>query len=376
MEKIHYLDNSATTQVLEEAAQAALRLMRQDYGNPSALHAMGKKAREAMEQARGQVAAVLGCSKEQVIFTSCGTESINTALQSAARRGKAFGRHIVSTQIEHKATLETLKALEQEGFQVTLVPPEKDGTVSCGRVLEAVRPDTILLTMMEVNSETGAILPTGEVMGRAKEKAPRCLCHIDGVQAYCKRPISLAGVDFLSVSGHKIGAMKGVGALYCKDPRTLRPLLHGGGQEGNRRSGTEGLPQIVSMGVASALRWEKREENRRHMALLRQSLVEGLSAMPCPVRIHSPQDGAEHILNISPEKGRSEVLLRVLSDEGVYVSGGSACARGRRSHVLEAMKLPAAAIDGALRVSFCPENTQEDVKAFLAGLRKALGFFL
>lgn len=372
---IHYLDNSATTQVLPEAAQAALRCMTEEFGNPSAQYALGQRARAALQQARGQAAQALGCRGEQVIFTSGGTESINTAIQSAVRRGRRFGRHIVSTQVEHKATLSTLQALEQEGYEVTLVAPEKDGTVALPRLLDALRPDTVLLTLMAVNSETGAVLPVEQAAAQVRGKAPHCLVHVDAVQAFCKLPVSLAGVDYASVSGHKIGACKGVGALYCAEPRLHRPLLHGGGQENNLRSGTEGMPQIASFGTACALRAEKREQAAARMEGLKQRLLAGLASLPCPVRVNSPAEGAPHIVNFSPALGRSEVLIRVLSDQGVYISGGSACTKGRRSYVLESMKVPAQAIDAALRVSFCPENTEEDVDALLQGLRQALALF-
>lgn len=372
---IHYLDNSATTRVLPEAAQAALRCMTEDFGNPSAQYALGQRARAVLQQARGQVARALGCRDEQVVFTSGGTESINSAIQSAARRGRRFGRHIVSTQIEHKATLNTLQAMEQEGYEVTLVAPEKDGTVSLARLLDALRPDTVLLTLMAVNSETGAILPVGQAAAQARGRAPHCLIHVDAVQAFCKLPLLLEGVDYASVSGHKIGACKGVGALYCAQPRLHRPLVYGGGQENNLRSGTEGMPQIASFGAACALRASQREQAAQSMEALKQRLLAGLAGLPCPVRVNSPANGAPHIINLSPALGRSEVLIRVLSDQGVYVSGGSACTRGRRSYVLESMKVPAQAIDAALRVSFCPENTEEDVDALLHGLRQALALF-
>lgn len=373
--EIHYLDNAATTKVLPEAAQAALACMTEEFGNPSAQYALGQRARAALQQARGQVAAALGCPPDRVIFTSGGSESINTALQSAVRRGRRFGRHIVSTQIEHKATLNTLRQLEQEGYEVTLVAPEPDGTVALEAILGALRPDTVLLTLMAVNSETGAILPVEQAAAEARRYAPHCLVHVDGIQAFCKLPLALANVDFLSVSGHKIGACKGVGALYCAEPKHLKPLIYGGGQEGNLRSGTEGMPQIVSFGVASQIRSGRREQEAEHMAALKELLLRRLDELPCPVRVNSPRHSAPHIVNLSPALGRSEVLVRVLSDQGVYVSGGSACTRGKRSYVLESMKVPAQAIDGALRVSFCPENTEEDVEALLSGLRQALALF-
>lgn len=372
----HYLDNAATTRVLEEAAQAAWDCMRRDYGNPSAQHGLGLRAAALLDRARKQVAAALGCPPEQVIFTSCGTESANTAIQNAARRGRRFGRHIVSTQVEHKATLETLKALEQQGWQVDLVPPEKDGTVDPAKIEAALGEQTVLLTLAAVNSETGAILPWRQAAAAARRKAPHCLTHVDGVQAFCKLPLPLDDVDFLSVSGHKIGGCKGAGALYCRQPRQLQPLLWGGGQEGGLRSGTEGMPQICAFGAACALRAPNMAQDAAHMEQLKQGLLSLLPQLPCPVRVNSPAEGAPHIVNFSPEAGRSEVLVRALSDQGVYVSGGSACAKGRRSYVLERMKTPAWAIDSALRVSFCPENTQQDVEALVQALGQALRLFL
>lgn len=375
-EILHYLDNAATTQVLEPAAQAAWDCMRRQYGNPSAQHGLGLQAAALLDRARKQVAAALNCPPEQVIFTSCGTESANTAIQNAARRGRRFGRHIVSTQIEHKATLETLKALEQQGWEIALVSPERDGTVDPAKIEAALRKDTALLTLAAVNSETGAILPWQEAAEAARRKAPHCLTHVDGVQAFCKLPLPLRNVDYLSISAHKIGGCKGVGALYCREPRLLQPLLWGGGQEGGLRSGTEGTPQICAFGEACALRAPNRERDAAYMEGLKQKLLALLPSLPCPVRVNSPTNGAPHILNFSLEAGRSEVLVRALSDQGVYVSGGSACARGRRSYVLERMKLPAQAVDSALRVSFCPETTEEDVEALIQALAQALRLFV
>ncbi len=372
----HYLDNAATTRTLEQAAQAAWDCMRRDYGNPSSQHGLGRRAAALLDQARRQVAAALGCPPKQIVFTSCGTESSNTAVQNAARRGRRFGRHILSTQIEHKATLETLKALEQQGWDVELIPPERDGTIDPANIERALREDTVLLTLAAVNSETGAILPWRQAAEAARRKAPHCLIHIDGVQAFCKLPLPLDNVDYLSVSGHKIGGCKGAGALYCREPRLLQPLLWGGGQEGGLRSGTEGTPQLCAFGAACALRAPRRTQDAARMEGLKQKLLSLLPSLPCPVRVNSPADGAPHILNFSPQAGRSEVLTRVLSDQGVYVSGGSACARGRRSYVLERMKVPAQAIDSALRVSFCPENTEEDVEALIRALDQALRLFV
>lgn len=368
-----YLDNAATTRVLPCARDAALEAMSQTFGNPGSLHGAGRQARTLVTHAREQVAAALGCDPACLTFTSGGSESINTALRGAVQKNRRMGRHIVSTQVEHDATLNTLRELKNEGYEVTLIPPEKDGRVLAEKVCAALRPDTILLSMMAVCNETGAILPVAECAAALKRIQPEALMHVDGVQGFCKISLSLEHVDLMSLSGHKIGGAKGVGALYQRRGLTLRPLIFGGGQENGMRSGTEPVPQIAAFGAAAAARSQSFAEDRAQMERLRQKLLVWAGAQG--FALHTPGDGAPHIVNLSPPKGRSEVYIRALSDLGIYVSGGSACARGRKSHVLAAMQLEKGELDAALRVSFCPETTEEEVEYFCAGLLQTTALF-
>lgn len=368
-----YLDNAATTAVLPAAAQAALRAMTEDYGNPSSLHPMGRRARDILAGARGQVASAIGCAPGCVVFTSGGTESTNTALRAAAHKNRHAGRHIVSTQIEHDATLNTLRALGQEGYEVTLVAPQRDGSVALEDIEAALRPDTILLCLMAVNNETGAILPVAQAARAAKRANPDVLVYADAVQALCKAPLELKDIDMAGFSAHKIGGMKGCGALYVRKGLGIAPLLYGGGQENGLRSGTEGMPQIAAFGAACAQRMESLDRDIAHMQALRRRLLEGAAALGA--ESNSPQNAAPHIVSLSLPRGRSEVYIRALGERGVCVSGGSACTRGRASHVLLAQKLPKSRVDAALRVSFCPETTGEMVDAFLDAARAALSLF-
>lgn len=368
-----YLDNAATTRPLPCARAAALEAVDRAFGNPGSLHEAGREARALVTRAREQVAAALGCKPGSLIFTSGGSESINTALRGAAWKNRRFGKHIVSTQIEHDATLNTLRALQDEGFEVTLVPPRRDGQILAEDVRAALRPDTILLSMMAVCNETGAVLPVNDCAAGLKAIQPEALVHVDGVQGFCKIPLSLEYIDLLSLSAHKIGGLKGVGALYIRKGLTLRPLIYGGGQENGMRSGTEPVPQIAAFGAAAELRSRSFDADRAHMEQLRQRMMAW--AKKQGYGLHTPEAGAPHVVSFSPAKGRSEVYIRALSDLGVCVSGGSACARGRRSHVLAAMQLDKKALDAALRVSFCPETTEEELNALFAALLQAETLF-
>lgn len=370
-----YLDNAATTAPLPAAIEAARRVMEQSWGNPSSLHEVGKQARAELNAARASVARALSCAPDCVTFTSGGTESINTALRGAAWQNRRIGRHIVSTAIEHEATLETLAALRDEGFEITLVPPARDGVVPLQSLTAAMRDDTILLSIMAVNNETGAVQPYAEAAQALKARNARALVHVDAVQAFLKLPLTLEGIDLVSVSAHKLGGLKGCGALYVRQGIKLRPYLTGGGQESSLRSGTEAMPAIAAFGAACAARRAAFDENTASLAQLRANLLGRLSRLGLPCVIHSPQDGAPHIINLSLCRGRSEVYVRALSDRGVCVSGGSACARGKRSYVLSAMKLDSRSIDAALRVSLCPETTEDDLAAFCAALRDAADLF-
>lgn len=368
----YYLDNAATTAPIPAARAAAERAM-DDFGNPGSLHAPGRRARALLEESRAAVAAALGTEPACITFTSGGTESINTAIRCGARKNRHLGRQLVSTQIEHDATLNTLKDLRQQDWEVTLVPPERDGRVTLPALQAALRPDTALVSVMGVCNETGAILPIRALKEAMGKICPRALLHVDGVQAFCKIPLPMDCIDLLSLSAHKIGGLKGSGALYIRRGLTLPPLLFGGGQENGLRSGTEAMPQIAAFAAAAQQRSAHFAEDTAHMASLRQRLLQGARLLGCAV--NTPEDGAPHVVNLSPCKGRSEVYIRILSDRGIDVSGGSACARGKKSHVLTAMRLPGNNVDAALRVSFCPETPEAAVDAFLDALREAEKLF-
>ena len=368
----HYLDNAATTAVLPRAREAALSAMDQ-FGNPGSLHAMGQRARKLLEDSRGRVAAALGVKPGCVIFTSGGSESTITALRGAAHRLRHLGRHIVSTAIEHDATLNTLKALQNQGFEVTLAAPERDGSVTAEAIRAALRPDTVLVSLMAVCNETGAVLPIREAKAAMAQVCPGALLHVDAVQAFCKIHLPMDCIDLMSLSAHKIGGLKGSGALYVREGLHLTPLIYGGNQENGLRSGTEAMPQIAAFAAAAEERTARFAENTAPMAALRDRLLAGARALGC--EINTPADCAPHIVNLSPCVGRSEVYIRVLSDRGIYVSGGSACSRGKKSHVLTAMRVSGKNADAALRVSLCPESTEEDADAFLAALDQAKRMF-
>ena len=362
---MHYMDHSATTFVLPEAAEAACRVMTQQFGNPSSVHKMGIEASGILEDARRSVASLMGADPSEITFTSCGTEAINTAIFGAAhRRGR--GKHVVTTAIEHSATLNACRRLEQEGYEVTYLEPDEGGHISVADLRAALRPDTVLLTCMLVNNEVGTILPVKEFGKLLRKKCPNALFHIDAVQGLARIPIKpkLWNADLLSVSGHKIGAPKGIGALYIRKGVHIAPLLYGGGQERGLRPGTEPLPNIAAFGTACRLRASCIEQNAARVSELANYLETQL-AQRFPWAVQNGSPDLPYVRNYSFPGCKSEVLLRVLEMHEVYVSSGSACNKGRASHVLAAMKLPHERIDSALRISFSPSNTEADIDALL-----------
>ena len=362
---MHYLDHSATTFVLPEAAEAACRVMTQQFGNPSSVHKMGIEASGILEDARRSVASLVGADSSEITFTSCGTEAINTAVFGAAhRRGR--GKHVVTTAIEHSATLNACRRLEQEGYEVTYLEPDEGGHISVADLRTALRPDTVLLTCMLVNNEVGTILPVKEFGKLLRKKSPNALFHIDAVQGLARIPIKpkLWNADLLSVSGHKIGAPKGIGALYIRKGVHIAPLLYGGGQERGLRPGTEPLPNIAAFGTACRLRQPCIDQNAARVAEL-AAYLETQIAERFPWAVQNGSPDLPYVRNYSFPGCKSEVLLRVLEMHEVYVSSGSACNKGRASHVLAAMKLPHERIDSALRISFSPSNTEADIDALL-----------
>ena len=368
---MHYLDNSATTRVCPEAAQAALSAMTECFGNPSSTYTLGREAKKLLDRSRKQVSDALGCAPGELVFTSCGSESDNWAILGGAEAMKRRGRHVISSLVEHDAVRKSLEELEARGFEVTRLRPEKDGSVSPEAVLAALREDTALITLMLVNNETGGVTDIAAIAKGLKAAGSSALLHTDAVQGFLKVPFSAKslGADLISVSGHKIHAPKGVGALYIRQGLRLKPFLLGGGQEEGRRAGTEAMPQIAAFGEACRIGKAGMAENIRRMAALKQQLLEDLRAgIP---ELGWVESAAPHILSVSLPGWRSEVLMNFLEAREIYVSKSSACKKGGRSHVLEAIGLDARAIDGALRIGLSRMTTEEDILALVRGLMDA-----
>lgn len=366
-----YLDNAATTKVCAEAADKALKMMTGDYGNPSSTHTLGRSAKAALDEARKNVAAGLGCTPAEVYFTSCGSESDNWAILEGAYSRQRYGKHIISSMAEHDAVRRPLEKLQKEGFEVTFLPPDETGAVSAESVKAALRSDTILVTLMMVNNETGGITDIAAIGRMLKAEGSKALLHTDAVQAYLKIPFSAKtlGADMISISGHKIHAPKGVGALYIRAGVHIPAHILGGGQENGLRSGTEPLPQIAAFGEAARLAKAVLPEAGKRMAELRQYCIDTITtSLPETVVIGG---GAPHILSLGIPGCRSEVLMSCLEAEEIYVSKSSACKRGKRSHVLETMGVPDKVIDGALRISFSRYTTREDCERFCSALIEA-----
>ena len=364
-----YLDNSATTKPNAACVQAMTRLLSDHWGNPSSVHDLGIEAERELRSARKTVAAALGAEPDRVFFTSGGTEADNWAIFSSCERLKKRGHHIVTTAVEHHAVLHPFKALEAKGFEVTYLQPDEEGFVSADTLKAALRPDTILVSVMMVNNETGAVMPVPEMIRLTRRLSPLALFHTDAVQGFLKVPFKAKtlGADMISVSGHKIHGPKGVGALYIRPGLPLPPFIHGGGQEGNYRSGTENLPGIC--GFAAACESADAPSEIAHMTELRDYCRARVSEIPGLVLI-GKQD-APHIVNLSLPGLRSQGIINCLQTREIYVSAGSACSKGHRSHVLEAMHLSPAVIDGSVRVSFSCDNTKQDVDALCAALEEA-----
>lgn len=371
MEEI-YLDNSATTKVRPEVARLVMELMTGEYGNPSSLHGLGLRAQLELDNARGRAARAIGASADRVIFTGSGTESNNLAILGAALAKRRAGKTLVSMAYEHSSVLEPLRRLEREGFILKLVEPGPDGNPDPDKLLEAVDEDTVFLSCMLVNSETGAVAPIGRLVREVRRKNRNVLIHTDASQGLGKLPV-LAGqwdVDLLTVSGHKIYAPKGIGCLYVKKGVRLEPVLFGGGQEQGLRPGTQSVPLAAGFGLAAELIAEELKENLEKVTSISEKFYAFLKNVD-GLCINSPPGATPYIMNISLPGYRSEVLLHFLESRGIYVSSGSACGRGKPSHVLTSMGLSPGRIDSALRVSFGRYNRPEEAGAFSQAILEA-----
>ncbi len=365
-----YLDNSATTQVDGRVVDYIAQVMRESYGNPSSLYDMGAHSQRLLREAAASVAGLIGGRGENLCFTSGGTESNNWAVFGPAHAKRRRGRRIVTTAFEHSSILEPFKRLGEEGFEPVLVSPDSQGNIAPEDILAQVTPDTILVSFMLVNNEVGSVLDYQAIAAQVKEIAPHATVHCDAVQAFGKLPIKIekTDIDLLSMSGHKIHAPKGIGALYIKKGTRIDPLIYGGAQQGGLRPGTESLPLACGMGYAARLRGERLREDYQAVAALRAYTLERLKELPGIV-LNSPENAFPYILNLSVEGIRSETMLHHLERERIYVSSASACTKGAASHVLAAMGLPAGRIDSALRLSFNAGITTEDIDRFIGQLR-------
>ena len=364
-----YFDNAATTPVPKAVADAMYEVLTAHFGNPSSQYPIGVEMKKAVEGWRAVIAGALGCPAERLYFTSCGTESDNWAIQAALWQNRHRGRHIITTAVEHSAVLEPCKLLAQQGYEVTYLKPGRDGNVTAEQVADALREDTALVSVMLVNNETGCIFPVAETARLLRERKSRALLHCDAVQGFLKVPCDPEGwgVDLMSLSGHKVGGPKGVGALYIGPRvRNPRPLLPGGGQERGARSGTEATAQIAGFAKAVELRLADYDAKLAHMAGLKAYCREKLLAMGGVVPVG--EGTAPHILAVSLVGYPSANIVTDLGAQGICISAGSACHQGKASHVVSALGLDKKTAAGVIRISFSPDNTQEDVDVLCQAL--------
>ncbi len=360
-----YLDNSATTRCGERAKEIMGRALTADYGNPSSLHNMGKAAEDYIRDARKKIAKTLKVEEKELVFTSGGTESNNMALIGTALANQRRGRHIVTTAVEHASVWAAADYLAELGFAITYLPVDADGLISLDELRDAVRDDTILVSVMMVNNEIGAREPIEEAARVIHEKNPDVLFHVDAIQAYGKYRIypKKAGIDLLSVSGHKIHGPKGVGFLYIRDRVKVKPLLYGGGHQKGMRSGTENVPGVAALGEACAEAYEDFEDKIARLYAVKRRFVEGVTRIEgVTVNGKTGADSAPQIVSISIEGVRAEVMLHSLEEHGIYVSAGSACSSNKPapSRTLLAIGLPKHLAESTIRVSFSVHTTEEE----------------
>lgn len=368
-----YLDNSATTKVSKKAAEKATYMMTECFANPSSLHSFGFSAEMEIKNTKKALAAALYCREGEIYFTSGGTEANNTAIIGAAEANSRRGKKIVVSSIEHSSVLDAADCLYKKGFEIVRIAPDKNGVISPESVARAVDENTILVSVMLVNNEVGSIQDIATIAAAARRRNSSVLVHSDAVQGFGKIPVNVGklGVDMLSVSAHKIGGPKGVGALFVKKGTKISPMIFGGEQQNRFRPGTENAPAIAAFGVALTQALESMPQNYKAVKELRENLADRLSKIE-NIEMNSPENALPYVVNFSTNAIKSETLIHFMEKKEIYVSGGSACAKGSRSHVLTAMGLSQKNIDTAVRVSFSHENTNADVDAFVNALNEAL----
>lgn len=372
-----YFDNSASTKVLDSVKDIVVKTMTEDYGNAAAKHRKGVEAERYIREARSVIAGTLKAAEKEILFTSGGSESNNMALIGTALANQRAGKHIISTAVEHPSVYNPLTYLEELGFEITFLPVDRDGHISLKELEDSIRPDTILVSVMYVNNEVGAVEPIEEISKIIRTKNPNTLFHVDAIQAYGKfviRP-KKQGIDLLSVSGHKIHAPKGVGFLYIRTGVKIKPLIYGGGQQNGMRSGTENVPGVAGLGVAAKEAYTDHEEKIRRMTELKDYMTDRLGELEGTV-VNSKKgaESAPQIVSVSFEGVRSEVLLHALEDKGIYVSSGSACSSHHPgiSGTLKGIGLPQKLLDATIRISFGAFSTKEEVDYCIDVLKEVL----
>lgn len=357
-----YFDNSATTPVYPEVVDLMVKIMKEDYGNPSSLHMKGITAARYVTDARETIAKELKVLPKEIVFTSGGTESNNMALIGAALANRRAGNKIITTAIEHASVEAPLAFLSELGFDVVRIGTAPDGIVDVDELVSAVDDETILVSVMYVNNEIGAVMPVEDIATRIKEKNRNVLFHVDAIQAFGKYIIypKRMGIDMMSISSHKFHGPKGVGALFIKDRVKVKPIIYGGGQQQGMRSGTENVPGIAGMALAASMTYKNLEADVQHMNELKMRLIRGLTALD---EVYDNSGDAPHIASITFLGVRSEVMLHALEEKGVYVSSGSACSSNKQkaSGTLSAIGLSPEKVEATLRFSITPENTDEQV---------------
>ncbi len=372
-----YFDNSATTRVLDSVKDIVVKTMTEDYGNAAAKHSKGMVAENYIKQARAEIAKTLKVQDKEILFTSGGTESNNMALMGTAFGNERAGKHIISSNIEHASVYNPLGMLADHGYEITYLPVDEKGHISLKELEEAIRPDTLLVSIMHVNNEIGAVEPVEEISKVIKQKNPKTIFHVDAIQAYGKYTIrpKRQGIDLLSVSGHKIHGPKGVGFLYIDEKVKVKPLILGGGQQKGMRSGTENVPGVAGLGVAAKEMYTNHEEKLDYLYRLNDYMIDRMAEVKgTHINCERGRLSAPQVVSVSFDGIRSEVLLHALEEKGIYVSSGSACSSNHPgvSDTLKAIGVKKELLDATLRFSFGLFNTKEEIDYSIEVLKELL----